>query len=306
MELWAGTLPPGPNSESDTALGASHRHASGPALRSRTPPRQERSRMDYERYEFLAMERQDSILTVAFNRPESLNAINAKLHTELSEIFADIAKDEATKVVVLTGNGRAFSAGGDLEWFQTMTPEQLETLFSEARRIIVDLLEVEQPIIAAVNGAAMGLGATIALFSDIIIASEDARIGDPHVRIGVVAGDGGAVIWPWLVGAARAKEFLMTGDSIHAAEAERIGLINRVVAPDQLLSVAMELATRLANGPTRAIRGTKISINKILRDTTNMVLDTSLALEKQCFTTADHKEAINAFLEKRPPRFLGC
>ena len=259
--------------------------------------------MDYDRYEFLAMERRDGILTVALNRPESLNAVDAKLHTELSEIFADIAKDEATKVVVLTGKGRSFSSGGDLKWFQTMTSEQLETLFSEARRIIVDMLDVEQPIIAAVNGAAMGLGATIALFSDIIIAAEDARIGDPHVRAGVVAGDGGAIIWPWLVGAARAKEFLMTGDILDAKEAERIGLINRVVPPEQLLPAAMELATRLANGPTRAIRGTKISINKILRDTANLVLDTSLALEKETFKTADHKEAINAFLEKRPAHF---
>ena len=151
----------------------------------------------------------------------------------------------------------------------------------------------------------MGLGATIALFSDIIIAAEGARIGDPHVRIGVVAGDGGAVIWPWLVGAARAKEFLMLGDSIDAREAYRMGLINRVVPADELQTVAMGIAGRLAGGPTRAIRGTKVAVNKILRDTANLVLDTSLALEKQCFDTADHKEAIEAFLEKRPARFAG-
>lgn len=259
--------------------------------------------MNYDRYEFLAMDRRDGILTVALNRPESLNAVDAKLHTELSEIFADISKDAATKVVVLTGKGRSFSAGGDLKWLQAMTSEERDTLFREARRIIVDMLDVEQPIIAAVNGAAMGLGATIALFSDIIIAADDARIGDPHVRVGVVAGDGGAVIWPWLVGTARAKEFLMTGDILDAKEAERIGLINRVVPPAKLLPAAMELATRFANGPTGAIRGTKASINKILRDTVNLVLDTSLALEKESFTTADHKEAISAFLEKRPPHF---
>jgi enoyl-CoA hydratase len=186
-----------------------------------------------------------------------------------------------------------------------MTPEQLDDLFTEARKIILDLLEVEQPIIAAVNGAATGLGATIALFSDVIIAAENAKIGDPHVQVGVVAGDGGAVIWPWLVGAARAKEFLMTGDLINASEAERIGLINRVVPSDQLMPTVMELATRLANGPTKAIRGTKASVNKILRDTANLVLDTCLSREKECFATDDHREAINAFIEKRPPLFKG-
>lgn len=261
--------------------------------------------MDYSRYQHLKTARQGSILTVTFNRPEALNAINAEMHTELSEIFADINKDSDTNVVVLTGNGRAFSAGGDIKWFQHMTTEQLDDLFAEARKIIIDLLEVEQPIIAAINGPATGLGATIALFSDVSIASEDARIGDPHVQVGVVAGDGGAIIWPWLVGAARAKEFLMTGDLLKAREAERIGLVNRVVSAEQLMPTAMELATRLANGPTRAIRGTKVSVNKILRDTANLVLDTSLALEKHCFRTEDHTEAINAFVEKRQPNFTG-
>jgi len=261
--------------------------------------------MDYSRYHYLSAERKDKVLIVSFNRPESLNAINAALHTELSRIFADIAQDHETEVVVLTGKGRAFCAGGDIKWFQDMTPPQLDALFAEARKIIIDMLEVEQPIIAAVNGAATGLGATLALFSDVIFAAENAKIGDPHVRVGVVAGDGGAVIWPWLVGAARAKEFLMTGDIISATEAERIGLINHVVSADKLMETAMTFATRLANGPTKAIRWTKVSVNKILRDTANLVLDTSLALEKQCFVTEDHKEAIRAFTEKREPKFQG-
>jgi len=261
--------------------------------------------MDYSGYHYLSAERKDKVLTVSFNRPESLNAISAELHTELSQIFADIAQDQDTEVVLLTGKGRAFCAGGDIKWFQSMSPQQLDALFIEARKIIIDLLEVEQPIIAAVNGPATGLGATLALFSDVIIAAENAKIGDPHVRMGVVAGDGGAVIWPWLVGAARAKEFLMTGDLLTAQEAERIGLINRVVPQDKLMSTALELATRLAKGPTKAIRWTKVSVNKILRDTANLVLDTSLALEKHCFYTEDHKEAVRAFVEKREPKFTG-
>lgn len=261
--------------------------------------------MEYSRYHYLSAERKDKILVVSFNRPDSLNAINAALHTELSQIFADIARDGETEVVVLTGKGRAFCAGGDIKWFQDMTAQQLDALFVEARKIIIDMLEVEQPIIAAVNGAATGLGATLALFSDVIFAAENAKIGDLHVRVGVVAGDGGAVIWPWLVGAARAKEFLMSGDIISAAEAERIGLINHVVPADQLMPKAMEFAARLAKGPTKAVRWTKVSVNKILRDTANLVLDTSLALEKQCFATEDHKEAIRAFVEKCEPKFQG-
>lgn len=261
--------------------------------------------MDYSRYHYLSVERKDKTLTVALNRPDSLNAINAELHTELSQIFADIAQDHETEVVVLTGKGRAFCAGGDLKWFQDMTETQLDALFTEARKIIIDMLELEQPIIAAVNGAATGLGATLALFCDVIYAAENAKIGDPHVRVGVVAGDGGAVIWPWLVGAARAKEFLMTGDLISAVEAERIGLVNHVVPADELMEKALAFATRLATGPTKAIRWTKVSVNKILRDTANLVLDTSLALEKHCFHTQDHKEAITSFVEKREPKFTG-
>jgi enoyl-CoA hydratase len=261
--------------------------------------------MDYERYRTLSIERRGKVLVVSFDRPDALNTITAELHRELAEIFADVAKDAEAEAVVLTGKGRAFSAGGDLRWFEKMKPAELDALFVEARKIIIDFLEVEQPIIAAINGPATGLGATLALFSDVIFASEDAKIGDPHVRIGVVAGDGGAIIWPWLVGAARAKEFLMTGDLVSAREAERIGLVNHVVPAERLLPEALALADRLANGPTQAIRGTKVSVNKILRESVNLVLDTSLALEKLCFSSGDHREAVRAFLEKRTPKFRG-
>ena len=259
----------------------------------------------YDRYRCLSMERRGKVLVIWFNRPDALNAINGELHRELSQVFADVRGDREAQAVVLSGKGRAFSAGGDLRWFHHATRDELDVLFTEARKVIVDFLEVEQPIIAAVNGPATGLGATLALFSDVIFASVEARIGDPHVRIGVVAGDGGAIIWPWLVGAARAKEFLMTGDLLTAEDAHRIGLVNHVVPAVDLLDKAFALAERLANGPIQAIRGTKISVNKILKETVNLVLDTSLALEKICFTTSDHREAIDAFLEKREPRFTG-
>ncbi len=263
--------------------------------------------MDYSTYRTLRIDREGGVLTVTLNRPEKLNAIDGVLHAELATVFADLGRDEAARGVVLTGAGRAFSAGGDADWFKDVTrdPAVWRRVQWEAKRIIHDLLDLEIPIVAAVNGAATGLGATLALFCDTIFMADGARIGDPHVKMGVVAGDGGAVIWPWLVGPARAKEYLMTGDLLTAQEAERIGLINHVTSQAECLPAAQAFARRLAEGPTLAVRWTKSSVNKLLRDAVNTVLDASLALEAQTFTTEDHREAVQAFVEKRPPRFLG-
>lgn len=254
--------------------------------------------MPYSNYETLRFAQTGAVLTVTIARPQALNAVNATLHTELSRVFGEIARDASVDAVVLTGEGRAFSAGGDLQWFRDITPAQLDALFVEARRIIVDLIELPQPIVAAVNGAAAGLGATLALFCDVVYAAEDARIADPHVRIGVTAGDGGAAIWPLLTSLARAKEYLMTGDSLTASEAERIGLVNHVVPAAELVATAQAMAQRLAQGSRMAIRSTKAALNKHLRASVNLVLDTSLALEKECFSDRFHKEAIEAFARK--------
>jgi len=263
--------------------------------------------MDYGRFHFLKVEREEKIAVLSLNRPDSLNAVNPEMHTEIEDVFTDISRDVEVNVVVLTGSGRAFCAGGDVKaaYARTASTFSHRVRFDPARRLIHNMLELEQPIIAAVNGDAVGLGATMALFCDIVIASEGAKFGDPHIRVGVVAGDGGAVIWPLLCGIAKAKEYLMTGDLISAAEAERIGLINHVVPHDELIPKAMELAHRLANGPTRAIRWTKLACNKRLRDEVNLVLDASLGLEMLTFFTEDHNEAARAFSEKRTPRFTG-
>jgi enoyl-CoA hydratase len=263
--------------------------------------------MDYSRYKLIKVEKDDKVAVFTLNRPEALNAINAELHTELEDIFADVAQDNDVNVVVLTGAGRAFCSGGDVKGMDARQFEDFKVRVPVryGKRLIHNIIEVEQPIIAAVNGDAVGLGATLALFCDIIIASEKARFGDPHVRVGLVAGDGGAVIWPLLCGMAKAKEYLMTGDLISAAEAERIGLINRAVPPSEVMPKAMELARRLANGPTRAIRWTKLACNKRLRDEVNLVLDASLAVETISMLTEDHREAARAFVEKRSPKFKG-
>ncbi|SED02104.1 enoyl-CoA hydratase/isomerase family protein [Rhodococcus koreensis] len=253
----------------------------------------------YKNYEYLLFERTGGVLTVRLNRPEAYNAVNRHLHTELSRVFADIRTDRETRAVVITGEGAAFSGGGDLKNVATGAGERLDNTFTEARKIVMDLLELPQPIVAAVNGPAMGLGATLALLCDVVFASDQAKFADPHVRVGVGAGDGGIVIWPWLVGINRAKQYLMTGDAMSAAVAERIGLVNEVVAADELLGTAHAFATRLAEGPQRAIRGTKSVLNIILRDTANMVLDPSLMMEKECFAAGDHVGPVAAFLERK-------
>ena len=261
---------------------------------------------DYSRYQTLQIDCADQVATVTLNRPQVLNAVNPQMHTELEELFAEITADDAINAIVLTGAGRAFCAGGDIRGMDSRAREGAQRIpLRSAKRLVQNMLEVEQPIIGAINGDAVGLGATLALFCDVIIADEKARFGDTHIKVGLVAGDGGAVIWPLLVGIARAKELLMTGDLINAMEAERIGLINRVVPAGQAYPAGLTLAKRLAAGPTRAIRWTKLSLNKRLKDEVNLVLDASLAVETLSMATEDHKEAARAFVEKRPPRFTG-
>jgi enoyl-CoA hydratase len=261
---------------------------------------------DYSHYETLTIEVQDRVATITLNRPERLNAVNPQMHHELEELFGAIAYDDDVNAIVLTGAGRAFCAGGDVKGMDQRVREgSARVPLRGAKRLIQQMLEVEQPLIGAVNGDAVGLGATLALFCDIIIAAENARFGDTHVKVGLVAGDGGAVIWPLLVGVAKAKELLFTGDLIDAREAERIGLINRVVPAGKAYDEALTLAKRLAAGPTRAIRWTKLATNKRLKDEVNLVLDASLAVETLSFATEDHKEAARAFVEKRPPKFTG-
>ncbi|EID71892.1 MULTISPECIES: enoyl-CoA hydratase/isomerase family protein [Rhodococcus] len=250
-------------------------------------------------YANLEIDQRDGVLTVRFDRPDDYNAINHDLHTEIIRLWGQIRRDADVRAVVLTGNGRAFSAGGNLKGPRRTAGPELDAFFLDARSIIIELLELPQPIIAAVNGPAMGLGATLALLCDVVYASTDAVIADPHVTVGVVAGDGGVVAWPWLTGMSRAKEYLLTGDKVGAVEAERIGLVNRVVEPDALLDEAHALAHRLAESPVRAIQGTKAALNRILRDTASLVLDAALLSEKECFASGDHARAVETFLAQR-------
>jgi len=261
--------------------------------------------VDYSRYRHLEVEQRGRIKVVTINRPE-LNAIDGEVHEELEQIWVDLNGDEEAEAVILTGAGRVFSAGGDARGMQAGDFNPFEAhVFRKARRLILNLLELEVPVIAALNGDTIGGAATYALYCDIVIAARSARIGDPHVRVGVVAGDGSCAIWPLLCGPARAKQYLMTGDLLSADEAERIGLVNRVVDDGAAYAEAERFAERLLALPPLAVRWTKHSINRMLREQTHQILDTSLALEGLTILSRDHAEAVSAFIEKRDGSYQG-
>jgi enoyl-CoA hydratase len=258
-------------------------------------------------YTTLETARQGHVLRVTIAHPTSpVNAVDEALHHDLTRLFAELRREREARAVLLTGRGRAFSAGGDFAWFPKLRePGRMEALRQDAKQLITDLLDVEMPIVAAVNGPAMGLGASIALLCDVIFMADTATIGDPHVRIGLVAGDGGAVVWPLALGPARAKQYLLTGDPLTAVEAERIGLVNRVVPAADLDREAMAFAARLAAGAPLAVRYTKLAVNKLVKDAMTVAFDASTALELVTFHSGDHQEALAAIREKRPPRFTG-
>ncbi|MBU0991589.1 MAG: enoyl-CoA hydratase/isomerase family protein [Proteobacteria bacterium] len=238
--------------------------------------------MDYKNYKYILVERVGKILRLTLNRPDRLNAVNPEMHTEITNIFHDIRGDRDADVITITGAGRGFCAGADLKEPLPTDKEKLDIVFKEAREILINILEIEKPIISGLNGPATGLGATLALFPDIVVASDRAKIGDTHVKVGLTAGDGGAVIWPILVGVNKAKELLMTGRVITALEAKEIGLVNYVVPHEALDNKVMEIAQELANGHKMAIQSTKKAVNLYIKWMLNQVFDYSCTMEYQC------------------------
>jgi enoyl-CoA hydratase len=263
--------------------------------------------MDFTAFHSIALRREGKVLHAMFDRPDTLNAFDQAMNAELHRLVQAVAEDEETAVLILTGAGKAFSAGGKMEAIQETidNPRLFLDEMAKGKALIYAILDCPKPIIAKVNGAAMGLGATIALFCDITIAADHAKIADPHVKIGLVAGDGGSVIWPALIGYHRAKRYLLTGDTITGAEAARIGLIDSAVPADQLDACVDELAGKIAEGAPRAVQWTKLSVNIGLKQLAEQVLNASFAYEALTNRTRDHQEAVNAFMEKRAPNFIG-
>ena len=261
--------------------------------------------MDYSSYQSLLVEKNDGIALLTMNRPEAYNATDFQLHNELGRIWPDLGNDPEVKVAVITGNGRAFSAGGDFEMLEKTfgDPEIIASQMQEASNTVYNMINLDKPVISAINGVAVGAGLAVALLADISIASERARITDGHTRLGVAAGDHAAVIWPLLCGMAKAKYYLLTCDFIDGKEAERIGLVSMAVPHEELMPTAMKVAERLATGPQTAIRYTKRALNQWLRMAGHTAFDYSLALEMIGFFGSDAREGLAALQEKRSPEF---
>jgi enoyl-CoA hydratase len=270
-------------------------------------PAEARSRngMDYGSYDQLLFERRDDgVLLVTMNRPEVYNAADEVMHNQLSRVWTDISHDEQTRVAVITGAGRAFSAGGDLAMVQRMAGDYDRTarMLSEMSDLVYNMINCEKPIISAINGVAVGAGLVVAVLADISICAADARLGDGHVKLGAAAGDHAAIIWPLLCGMAKAKYHLLTGEMVDGTEAERIGLVSKAVPREEVLTEALRVATSLAAGSQLAIRLTKRALNSWLRSA-GPIFDQSAAYEMLTFMGPDLAEGVAALREKRPPRF---
>jgi enoyl-CoA hydratase len=262
--------------------------------------------MLYSDFQFLTFEhRANGVALVTLNRPDVLNATNARLHWELTKVWDVLSDDAKVRVIVVTGAGdRAFSAGGDLAWIAETAgdPQRVAGTMKEAGDIVFKMLACEKPIISAINGVAVGAGLAVALMADISIMAEEARITDGHVRLGVSAGDHSVILWPLLCGMAKAKYYLMTAEFVDGKEAERIGLVSLCMPRAQLMDKALATADKLATGSQSAIRLTKRSLNNWLR-LFQPAFDASLAMEMLCFLGDDVKEGVSALMEKRDPRF---
>lgn len=256
-------------------------------------------------YQTLALTRRGRLLIITLNLPDTLNGVNDQMHEELSEVFTVAGKDPHSDVLLLTGAGRAFSAGGDVMHIRADadTPEKWDHELRLAKRIIFSILDLEKPLVCRLNGHAIGLGATLALFCDVIFAADNAKIGDPHVAIGMVAGDGGAVIWPQRIGFGLAKEFLMTGEMLTGKRAKDIGLVNHSLPLEELDAAVYAFCDKLLAGAQNAIRWTKVLINMELKRIATAAMDTGLAYEGITVRSADYREGISALQEKRKPVF---
>lgn len=261
--------------------------------------------MSWGNYKFIEATLEDRVLTLALNRPDAGNATNKDLHSELSRVFIEAQHDTGVDIIVLTAKGKLFSGGGEIAYLDHMTrdTDEFDRTVAEGRQIVYSMLDCEKPIIGKINGHAAGLGATLVVLCDITFVADHAKISDPHVKVGLTAGDGGAFMWPNLVGYARAKEYLLTGKPIGAKDAERIGLINHAVPLDELDARVDEFVKELGAGAQMAIRSTKMAINIGLKQLAHASMEMSSAMERLTNRSADHRAATSAMLRKEVPVF---
>ncbi len=265
--------------------------------------------MDYSRYQHLVIDIDDGLAKVTINRPEVYNAVNHKLHQELGDIWRDLDRDPDVRAIVVTGAGeKAFSAGGDLSMLEHRMALPAEERFdditnNDARDLVYNMINCDKVIVAAINGVAVGAGLAVAMMSDISIMAEDAKIGDGHMKLGVVAGDHATMIWPLLIGMAKTKYYLLTAEMIDGKEAERMGMVSKVLPRAEVVPAAMKLGRQLADGPQWALSLTKRSLNQWLRLGGITSFDYSMAVEKMAFFSADTQAGVKAVREKKPADF---
>jgi enoyl-CoA hydratase len=267
-------------------------------------------KVDYSKYKSLKLERKDGVMTVMLSNPGKRNAINIQTSEELCHIWDDVQVDPEVAVIVLTGEGDSFCSGADVSVLASgVKSERRKSLTNPNSRLgrkhLMGMLDCEKPILAKVRGVAYGLGLSLALACDMVFAAEGTRLCDSHVKVGLVAGDGGVLLWPMAVGIHRAKEYLMTGEPMTADVAERIGLINRVLPDDQLDAHVLAMAAKLKALPPHAVAYTKLALNQVLKQVGQSAFETSLSYEIYTMGMNDVAEATQAMLEKRKGNYNG-
>ena len=248
------------------------------------------------------------VAKLTFTRPELLNRLDDVSSEELVHVIEGLRRPGEVRVLVMASTGKAFSAGGDLEEVRRQIDDYQRRMdaWDIGRRLIYGMTEVAVPVVVALHGDVYGLGTSIVLSADIIVASRNARIGDPHVKVGLVAGDGGTLVWPASFGMARAKRHLLTGEPISAEEAHRLGGVSDLVdTPDEVLPLAMKIAAKIAELPPVAVQFTKRSLNHLMKRAAIDSFEFSMALEQYGMERRDLREAVDAFKEKRQPVYAG-
>lgn len=259
----------------------------------------------YARYQRLAFDRpHPKVLRITMKSPLKMGAMDALLHKEVSEIWRDVDDDDNVASVIFTGDGKSFSAGGDLNHERKACDDydlRMQTM-KEARNLVLGMLDCRKPIVSAARGWAVGAGLACLILADVSIAANDAKFSDGHLKIGVAAGDHATIIWPLLCGMAKAKYYLLTADTFTGAEAERMNLISMALPDEQVEAKAIEVASRLADGPPAALRWTKMMLNQWLKQA-SPIFEASLALEFIGFASPEGREGMDAFLQKRSPNY---
>ena len=255
----------------------------------------------YDLPNVVQVEHDGAIRIVRLNRPDELNATNHELHNALARLFPQIDADEEARAVVLTGNGRAFSAGGDFGYLDELTRDEhlREQTLIDGKRIVAGMASCRVPVIAAVNGPAVGLGCSLVALSDIVFIAESAYLADPHVALGLVAADGGPITWPLLTSLQLVKEYALTGERISSARAAEIGMANHVCPDDEVVDQALECARKISKLPRRAVEDTKRVINVHLERAVLATIDHALAAEDRSFTSPELRQNIDRFLARQ-------